>query len=203
MSSKLAIVTILVLCSLKSNIIYAASEATVTENGRVATLTIPLKASITDDMILRETISVTPLSSLYENAVWNSSQSKFNDHNLLLRVSRSDRVPVLFEIINDQYSCAYNNPNWSATQSQPAALVGVNSGYTYSLGWSGNMVSIPAVDRSARIDATPAWQKGLDGNYFLDLTLKIGFPVVSGSSQLMSKGGICRGSVSMLISRTL
>lgn len=181
----------------------AINEATITENGRVATLKIPLKATITDDMTVRETIDVTPLSSLYENARWNKTTKKFDDHELLLRVIKSEKVPVLVEIINDQYTCSYNNPDWLAAQSQPTALAGVNTGYTYSLLWSGNSVSMPSSSRSARIDSSASWLQGLDGNYFLDLKIKIGFPVVSGSAELMSKGGFCRGSVSMLISRTL
>lgn len=187
---------------LSGNVI-AANEAKITENGRIATLKIPLKAIITDDMIVREEIDVTPLSSLYENARWNVATKKFSDHQLLLRVTKSEKVPVLFEIINDQYTCSYNNPDWNAAQSQPDALSEVNSGYSYSLLSSGKAVPMPAPARSARIDNSSSWQQGMDGNYFLDLTLIIAFPVVSGSVDLMKKGGFCRGSVSMLVSRTL
>ncbi|EKN3347921.1 hypothetical protein NFB56_09885 [Yersinia ruckeri] len=203
MSNKPGILCVLAVLLIQSGSVKAVNEATITENGRVATLVIPLKATITDDMVVRETIDVTPMSSLYENATWNKATNKFSDHQLLLRVTKSERVPVLVEIINDQYTCAYNNPDWMANQSQPAALVGVNTGYTYSLLWSGNTVAMPAPQRSARVDNSSSWQQGLDGNYFLDLTLNMGFPVVSSSVELMSKGGFCQGSVSMLISRTL
>lgn len=203
MSNKTGVLYALALLLIQSSSASTANEVAITKNGRVATLKIPLKAIITPDMITREIIDVIPLSSFYENATWNIDKKKFNDHQLLLRVTKNVQVPVLFEIINDQYTCSYNNPDWMAHQSQPTALIGANTGYTYTLFGGGNTISLTPPDRLAVIDNTVSWLKGVDGNYFLDLTLNIGFPIVSGSSTLMSKGGLCRGSISMLISRKI
>ncbi|EEV3841309.1 hypothetical protein CRD82_01780 [Escherichia coli] len=193
---------ILIATIISSNSVEAINEVAITENGRVATFKMPLRAIISEDMTMRETIDIIPLSSLYENATWDTISKKFKDHELLLRVKKSERIPVLFEIINDQYTCSYNNPAWKGSLSQPTALAGVNTGYTYTLLWNENSISVPKLTRSALVDGSSLWQKDLEGYYFLDLKLRIGFPVVSGSTSLMNKGGFCSGSISILISRT-
>ncbi|MGY0144670.1 hypothetical protein ACVQ8I_00560 [Edwardsiella tarda] len=181
----------------------AANTATISDNGKTATLTIPLTATITDDTVLREEISVTPMSSLYGTISWNKQGRKFNDHQLLFRVTKNVQVPIIVEVLHDQYTCSYNNPNSQSDISQQYALSSVNSGYIYALLLNAKNIPMPHPNRTAIIDDNASWLQNLDGNYFLDMRLNITFPTISQSNALMNNGGLCQGSVSLLVSRKL
>lgn len=178
-----------------------ASISQVTNSGKTATLTLPLKATISLDSIMRDSISVMPLSSLYEIVKWDPAGKIFKPHEFLIRVNKDQAVPVLFEIINDQYTCSYYNP--VRIKNLPVDIGVVNSGYKYSLSWSGKNVDMGS-GRSAIVDDNGAWLSAINGSdKFIDLALNITFPDLSSNAQLMSKGGICRGSVTMLLSNKL
>lgn len=181
--------------------VFAAGTSQITDNGRTATLTLPLKATITADNILRDTILVTPLSSLYEIVKWDPVNKRFNTHEFLFRVSKDSAVPVLFEILGDQYTCRINNPG--GKEPQPADIAVINAGYKYSVSWSGKIRDMGST-RSVTVDDKSAWLTTVNGtDRFIDLTLNITFPDVSAYPMLMNMGGACRGSVTMLLSNKL
>lgn len=178
-----------------------ANTHVISDNGKTATLTLPLKAEISVDSIMRDEITVAPLSGLFEKVTWDKGSNKFRDHQFVLRVIKDTEVPLLFEIINDQYTCSYNNPDWTA--NLPDTIAVVNSEYSYGVAWSGGSQTMTA-SRSAVIDAPGAWRPEIGSiNKFIDLTLMITFPDVSKHSLLMSKGGVCQGSITMLVSNKL
>lgn len=194
----LCVMSLSVICLQK---VLAAGTSLITDNGRTATLTFPLKATITADSILRDTILVTPLSSLYEIVKWDPVNKRFKTHEFLVRVGKDSAVPILFEVINDQYTCSYNNPD--RMNPLPADIAVVNSDYKYSVSWSGGRVDMGA-GRTATVNDSNAWLPSINGtDRFLDLTLNITFPDMSSYTQLMSHGGVCRGSVTMLLSNKL
>ncbi|EHI5678525.1 hypothetical protein J9T78_004586 [Salmonella enterica] len=180
---------------------YAGNIYKISDNGKTATLTLPLKATISADSILRDSISVTPLSSLYEIIQWDAMNKRFKTHYFLVRVSKDSAVPVLFEIINDQYTCSYNNPDRMAPL--PADIAVVNAGYQYSVSWAGKHADMGS-GRTATVDDSSAWLPASNGtDKFIDLTLNITFPDMSLYTRLIQQGGICRGSVTMLLSNKL
>lgn len=172
-----------------------SNTSQITENGKKVTFTLPLIATITTDTILRDEVEIIPLSSLTEVATWDKDAGKFNDHQLLLRVVKTNPVPLLVEIINDHYTCSYN---------KSGGTTGVNEGYQYSVEWRGHKENMDASTRRARIDADSDWLPSFDKtNYFLPLTLNIVFPDFSKDTTLIAEGGMCRGSVTMLVSNAL
>lgn len=178
-----------------------ASTVQISDNGKTATLTMPLKATITADSIIRDGIAVTPLSSLYEIVKWDQNSKRFKAHEFLVRVDKDSVVPVLFEIVNDQYTCSYNNPD--RMNNLPIDIAVVNSDYRYNLSWSGGNIDMGKT-RAATVDDKDAWLSSSSENKkFIDLTLHITFPDMSSYSQLINNGGICRGSVTMLLSNKL
>lgn len=178
-----------------------ANNQVISDNGKTATLTLPLRATVSVDTIMRDEIMVTPLSGLFEKVSWDKLNRKFLDHHFLLRVSKDSVVPLLFEIINDQYTCSYNNPDWST--ALPDTISVVNAGYTYGVAWSGGR-QVMTSTRSAIIDDPNSWLTDAGNNdKFIDLTLIINFPDVSPYSSLMNKGGVCQGSITMLVSNKL
>ncbi len=178
-----------------------ANTTSITDNGKTATIQIPLTAKIGIDAIIRDNITVTPLSGLYEHIGWDAANRKFTDHNFLVRVQKSSAVPVLFEVINDQYTCSYNNPNWLL--NLPQTIAEVNSGYKYTIRWAGGTQNM-GINRTTTIDATSDWLTNYTtGDKYIDLTLQINFPDITSHSLLMDRGGICQGSVTMLISNKL
>ncbi|WP_336285976.1 hypothetical protein [Citrobacter arsenatis] len=180
---------------------FAAGTSLITDNGKTATLTLPLKATISADSILRDSISVMPLSSLYEIVKWDGVNNRFKTHEFLVRVNKDSAVPILFEVINDQYTCSYNNPD--RMNSLPADIAVVNSDYKYSVSWSGKNIDMGS-GRTATVDDSNAWLPAISGtSKFIDLTLNITFPEMSSYIRLMTQGGICRGSVTMLLSNKL
>ncbi|ECX3818777.1 hypothetical protein F6B50_23975 [Salmonella enterica] len=181
--------------------IAAAGSYMITNNGSTATLTLPLKAVIADDLINREEITILPLSSLYEHVSWDTDQNKFKKHHFLLRVSRAEPTPLYFEIINDQYTCSYNNPDWM--NKHPDDIVGVNQDYSYTVSWPGSQKEMNN-NRGTEINANDDWlTSGPGSDKFIDLSLNITFPDVYNIGLMKQRGGMCRGSVTMLISRKL
>lgn len=182
----------------------SANTVTINENGKTATLKLPLKAVISADSIVREHVTVVPLSSLYEHVSWDKSSRKFRDHQFLVRVMKDTPSSLLYEIINDAYTCSYNNPNRLATSGLPADISQVNKGYKYSVTVPGGRQIDLGGGRSTTISEQEEWLPSQgNSSYFIDLTLNITFPDVTVYPVLMNKGGICRGSVTMLISQKL
>ncbi|EBH8950665.1 hypothetical protein MVS59_004378 [Salmonella enterica] len=181
-----------------------ANTVTITENGKTATLKLPLKAVISADSIVREHVTVIPLSSLYEHVSWDKSSNKFREHQFLVRVMKDAPSSLLFEIINDAYTCSYNNPDRLVTSGLPADISQVNKGYKYRVTVPGGRQIDLGGGRSTTISEQEEWLSAQGNNgYFIDLTLNITFPDVAVYPVLMNKGGICRGSVTMLISQKL
>ncbi len=181
-----------------------ANTVQVSENGKMATLTLPLKATISADTIIRDTVMVIPLSSVYEQVKWDKSRDKFVDHHFLVRVVKDEPSPLLYEIINDAYTCSYNNPDRLSTEGILPDISVVNNGYNYSI--SAEVLGTKAMDsgRSITVDVPAAWlPEQSTSQHFIDLTLNITFPDVSKYTELMNRGGICRGSVTMLVSKKL
>lgn len=178
-----------------------ANSFVISDNGKKATLTLPLKAQITADTVMREEISVMPLSPMYDNAIWDKTARKFRDHNFLVRVIKNSPVPILFEIKNDSYTCSYNNPNLETNLPDNISIV--NSDYKYQVLWSGGKFDM-GPNRLATINDSASWLDAHDKRQkFIDLTLRISFPDISKYQTLMDKGGACRGSITMLISNKL
>ncbi|HFW3090909.1 TPA: hypothetical protein ACIBE3_004584 [Salmonella enterica subsp. enterica serovar Reading] len=186
------------LCILISPV-YALNKVDITDNGKKVTLTLPLKATITDNDIIKEVVTVVPLSSVYENIKWDKTTQKLSDHHFLLRVIKDDISKLRYEIINDSYTCAYNNPN--RLEDLPGGISVVNEGYEYSISVQGKGNQILDRARTTTIDKNDAWLP-LQGTAqkFIDLTLNITFPDISQQTDLMNKGGFCRGSVTMMVS---
>lgn len=178
-----------------------ANTYQITDNGKTARFTLPLKANITVDSVIRDNISVTQLSSLYEILSWDQANKRFNSHEFLLRVEKDQPVPILFEIINDHYTCSYNNPDRMTILPRDISVV--NSGYSYSVSWDRNNINM-GNGRSVTINDNNSWLPSVNGtNRFIDLTLNIFFPDMSSYAQLMNYGGLCRGSVTILLSSNL
>lgn len=206
-------------CTFLSVTAIAANTVSVTQNGKVATLTLPLKATITTDTVTRNAIEVIPLSSLYELIAWNSTTKAFHPHDFLVRVLKERPTTIRFQIVNDQYTCSYANPDWGPQKKpgetpdwQPVTLPpdiaivnATTDGYSYTVTWSTG--TTPITSRVAEIKQAQTQRSWLDTidktKQFIDLTLNIQFPKVSHHKTLMEKGGICRGSVTMLISEPL
>lgn len=182
--------------------VYAANTVSITENGKKATLTLPLKATITDNDIIREAVKVVPLSSVYEHIKWDKVNQKLVDHHFLLRVIKDQTSPLRYQIINDSYTCAYNNPDRLHPLSPDISVV--NAGYQYSISVQGKGSQALDNNRSIILDEPSAWLP-LQGTSqsFIDLTLNITFPPVGKDSDLMTRGGFCRGSVTMLVGKQL
>lgn len=183
----------------------SANTVSITDNGKTATLTLPLKATISVDSIVREHVTVIPLSSLYEHVSWDNSVKKFRDHQFLVRVMKDTPSPLLYEIINDAYTCSFNNPNRLAPVGLPPDIAVVNEGYSYSVTVPGGKSTDMGAARSSIIDDKGGWLPAQgNSDYFIDLTLNIKFPdIQSRHPLLIQRGGICRGSVTMLVSQKL
>lgn len=199
-SPVLILLKLLLLFCIQISSVYA-STVNVEEHGKKATLTLPLKATISVNDMIRNAVRVIPLSSVYENVKWDTSERKFLDHHFLLRVIKQEVKPLSYEIINDAYTCGLNNPNRLNTLFPDISVV--NGGYRYSVTAGTNTQDL-GVNRSTTIDERNAWQpvQGTS-DYFIDLTLNITFPDITGYAGLMSRGGFCRGSVTMLVSAQL
>ncbi|EDW4550380.1 hypothetical protein VQZ12_004711 [Salmonella enterica] len=183
---------------------FSAGTVQISDNGKTATLTLPLKATISVDTIMRDKVTVIPLSSLYEQVNWDNSARRFIDYQFLVRVMKDTPSLLLYEIINDAYTCSYNNPDRVSASGLPADISVMNSGYQYSLSWAGRARTSLGSNRSTTVNAPDSWLPVQGGSgYFIDLNLNITFPDVSIYPRLMSQGGICRGSVTMLISKKL
>lgn len=181
-----------------------ANTVKVSANGKMATLALPLKATISVDTIVRDTVTVIPLSSVYEQVKWDKSREKFIEHHFLVRVVKDEPSSLLYEIINDAYTCSYNNPDRLRPQGLPPDISVVNNGYNYSI--TAEVLGTKAMDsgRSITVDVPAAWLPVQStSQHFIDLTLNITFPDVSKYTELMNRGGICRGSVTMLVSKKL
>ncbi|EBC6662445.1 hypothetical protein C1B90_21225 [Salmonella enterica] len=178
-----------------------ANTTSITDNGKIATIQMPLTAKIGIEAIMRDNITVIPLSGLYEHIAWDAANRKFVDHDFLIRVQKSSAVQVLVEIINDQYTCSYNNPNWLL--NLPQTIAKVNNGYNYTIKWSGGTQNM-GISREAVIDDTSNWLTNYTtGEKYIDLTLKINFPDLTSHTILLDRGGICQGSVTILLSNKL
>lgn len=199
-SPVLILLKLLLLFCVQISSVYA-STTVISENGKKATLTLPLKATISENDMIRNAVRVIPLSSVYEHVKWDKADRKFLDHHFLLRVVY-DRVSALnYEIINDAYTCSYNNLN--RLEALPQGISVVNDGYHYSITAGMNTQDL-APGRSATIDEANAWLPAQSTpDYFIDLMLNITFPDISKYTDLMSRGGFCRGSVTMLVSARL
>ncbi|EDI1752821.1 hypothetical protein SIL91_005000 [Salmonella enterica] len=199
-SPVLILLKLFLLLCVQISSVYANTVA-ISENGKVATLTLPLKAAISDNDIIRNAVRVIPLSSVYEHIKWDKAARKLPDHHFLLRVVH-DKVSALnYEIINDAYTCSYNNLN--RLEALPQGISVVNDGYSYSITAGTNTQDLGS-GRSATINETSAWLPAQGtADYFIDLMLNITFPDISKHEELMSKGGFCRGSVTMLVSTAL
>ncbi|EPC4783753.1 hypothetical protein Q1B84_004778 [Salmonella enterica] len=199
-SPALFFLKVLLLFCVQISSVYA-STADISEYGKRATLTLPLKATISDNDIIRNAVRVIPLSSVYEHVQWDKAGRKFLDHHFLLRVVYDKVSPLNYEIINDAYTCASNNPNRLNPLFPDISVV--NEGYQYSI-TAGMITKNLDNFRSVIVDEKGAWLPvQTTSDYFIDLTLNITFPDISKYSGLMSRGGFCRGSVTMLISAQL
>lgn len=200
-SPVLILLKLFLLFGIQMSSVYATGTAEISENGKKATLTLPLTALVSVNNIMNDTVTVIPLSSVYENVKWDTTAKKLLDHHFLLRVIRNGVKPLIYEVINDAYTCGLNNPN-RLNKLLPDISV-VNDGYKYSVTAGTNNYDL-GVNRSATIDEISDWQpvQGTS-DYFIDLTLNITFPDVSKRTGLMSRGGFCRGSVTMLVSAKL
>lgn len=203
-------------CCGYSTVYAIPGSSSITGNGKVATLTLPLKASITQDLVTRSPIEVMPLSAQYELIPWDKNAKKFHDHDFLVRVLKDNPTVLQFEIVNDQYTCSYAKPNWGPGPLPgrlpvllPDDIAVVNVGYTYQLKVklpkTGREFTTPVVRGApSELDKKTDWLDNVDKTKkFIDVALHIQFPDVSQYSLLMDKGGICRGSVTMLISDKL
>lgn len=181
--------------------VLSASTSVITNNGQTITLTLPVRATITADSILRDTILVKPLSSLYDVVTWDSENNRFKNHEFLVRVIKETAVPISFEVINDQYTCSYNNPD--RMSPLPTDIAIANSDYKYSVSWSGGYVDM-GKGRAATVNDSHSWLSSVNGvDRYLDLTLNINFPDMTPYTQLLNRGGLCRGSITMLLSNKL
>ncbi|EUD07286.1 hypothetical protein [Providencia alcalifaciens] len=179
----------------------AANSSAITDNGKTARLNLPVKATISIDNIIRNEVNIIPLSGLYEIIDWDKNTKKFKNHNLLFRVEKDTPSNLLFEIINDQYTCSYNNPNRST--SLPKDITVVNSGYSYKIAWSKGQQELNS-QRSTTINDTTSWLDNYNKTKkFIDLTLNIKFPDISIYPDLINRGGFCRGNITMLVSSIL
>ena len=181
--------------------VLSVGTSVMTNNGQTITLTLPVKATITADSILRDAILVKPLSSLYDIVTWDSENNRFKNHEFLVRVIKETAVPISFEVINDQYTCGYNNPD--RMSPLPIDIAIANSDYKYSVSWSGGYVNMEK-GRAAIVNDSHSWRSSVNGvDRYLDLTLNINFPDMTPYTQLLNRGGICRGSITMLLSNKL
>lgn len=199
----LSLLKIFLLFCIQISFVYA-NTTQISENGKTATLTLPLKATISADTITRDTVTVIPLSSVYEQVKWDKSRENFIEHHFLVRVVKDEPSPLLYEIINDAYTCSYNNPDRLSQAELPPDISVVNDGYNYSI--TAAVLGTKTLDsnRSITVDVPAAWLPVQStSQYFIDLSLNITFPDVRNYAVLMSRGGICRGNVTMLVSKKL
>ncbi|EMW3788911.1 hypothetical protein AAE115_004708 [Salmonella enterica] len=197
----LKLLTLFLLFGVQASSVYA-NTASVSDSGKTATLILPMKATISADTIMRDTVTIIPLSSVYEQVKWDKSSGKFIDHHFLVRVVKDEPSPLLYEIINDAYTCSFNNQN-NLNPLFPDISV-VNADYNYSV--TAEVLGTRAMDsgRSIMIDVPAAWLPVQNtSQHFIDLTLNITFPDIRKYTALMRRGGFCRGSVTMLVSKKL